>query len=32
VINESSKNVKDSQYFKCQGYDHVAVQCPLETS
>jgi len=28
VIGESSRNIKDSQYFKCQGYDHVAVQCP----
>jgi len=26
-MGESSKNVKDSQCFKCQGYGHVA-QCP----
>jgi len=28
VIGESSKNVKCSQCFKCQGYDHVVAQCP----
>jgi len=28
VIGESSRNVKDSQCFKCQGYDHVVAECP----
>jgi len=27
VIGESSKSAKGSQYFKCQGYGHVAAQC-----
>jgi len=25
VIGESSSNAKGSQYFKCQGYGHLAV-------
>jgi len=28
VIGESSRNAKGSQYFKCQGYDHVVAHCP----
>jgi len=28
VIDESSENAKGSQYFKCQGYDYIATQCP----
>jgi len=28
VIDESSRNAKSSQYFMCQGYGHVAAQCP----
>ena len=28
MIGESSRNVKGSQYYNCQGYDHVAAQCP----
>jgi len=28
VICESFKNAKSSQCFKCQGYGHIATQCP----
>ena len=28
VIGESSRNTNGSQCFKCQGYSHVAGQCP----
>jgi len=28
VIDESSRNAKDSQCFKCQGYDRIAAQYP----
>jgi len=28
VLGEFSRNVKGNQCFKCQGYDHVAAQCP----
>jgi len=28
VIGESSRKAKGNQYFKCQGYGHVAAHCP----
>ena len=28
MIGEPSRNTKDSQCFKCQGYGHVVAQCP----
>ena len=28
MIDESSRNAKDSQCFKCQGYDRIAAQYP----
>ena len=28
MICESSKNANGNQCFKCQGYGHVAAQCP----
>jgi len=31
VMGESSKNAEDSHCFKCQGYCHVATECPLGT-
>jgi len=29
VIGESSRSVKSSQCFKCQGCSHVVAQCPF---
>ena len=28
MISEYSRSAKTSQYFKCQGYGHIAAQCP----